>query len=99
MVYSCAKTSCSLDVGDFVIVRFVLFVCFVSTIFNEGAYLTYSIFHKTLKDVFLLFENVERASVPLLMLTAKQGNHWYHSFNVFGMTQPLSGIEPWTSRT
>ena len=70
MVYSCAKTSGSLDVGDFVIFRFVLFVCFVSTIFNEGAYLTYSIFHKTLKDVFLLFENVERASVPLLMLTA-----------------------------
>ena len=28
--------------------------------------------------VYLLFENLERASVSLLMLSAKQGNHWYH---------------------
>jgi len=27
--------------------------------------------------VFLLFENLERASVSLLMLSAKQGKHWY----------------------
>jgi len=25
-----------------------------------------------------LFENVEKARVSLLMLSAKQGNHWYH---------------------
>jgi len=34
--------------------------------------------------VFLLFEhfeNLERATDSLLMLSAKQGNHWYH-FNV-----------------
>ena len=28
--------------------------------------------------VFLLFENLERVSVSPLMLSAKQGNHWYH---------------------
>jgi len=32
-------------------------------------------------------------------VSAKQGNHWYHLFNVFGMALPLSGIKPWTSRT
>ena len=48
--------------------------------------------------VFLLFENLERASISILMLSAKPGNHWYH-FLMSGMTWPLSGIEPWTSRT
>ena len=80
-----------------------LFVClFVSTIFNEGAYLT--IFNKALKDgifanlQFENFENLERDSVSLLMLSAKQGNHWYHFYNVFGMPRRLAGIEHWTSR-
>ena len=52
-----------------------LFVClFVSTIFNEGAYLT--IFNKALKDGIFAnlqienFENLERDSVSLLMLSA-----------------------------
>ena len=49
--------------------------------------------------VFLLFENLERVSVSLLMLSAKQGKHWYPFFTVFGMTQPLLGIGPWTSRS
>jgi len=31
------------------------------------------------------------------MLGAKQRNHRHH-FNVFGLTRPLSGIEPWISR-
>ena len=31
-----------------------------------------------------------------IMLSAKQGSHWYHYFKVFGMTWP--GIEPTTSR-
>ena len=48
--------------------------------------------------VFLLFENLERASFSLLMLSAKQGSHWYHFFNVFGMPRHLSGIEPLTFR-
>ena len=34
---------------------------------------------------YLLFENFERASVSLLMLSGEQGNHWYHFFNVYGM--------------
>jgi len=38
----------------------------------------------------LQFENLERASVSLLMLSV---------FNIFRMTRPLSGIEPWTSHT
>ena len=54
------------------------------------------------KMVFLLFENdetLERASVSLLMLSAKQGHMTGTIFNIFGMRRPLSGIEPWTSRT
>ena len=33
----------------------------------------------------------------ILMFSAKQGNYWYHFYNVFGMTQ--LGIEPGTSHT
>ena len=36
---------------------------------------------------------------PFLMFSAKQGNYWYHFYNVFGMTDPCLGIEPGTSRT
>ena len=32
------------------------------------------------------------ASACLITLSAKQGSHWYHFFNVFGMTRP--GIDP-----
>ena len=28
------------------------------------------------------------------MLSAKQGNYWYHFYNIFGMTRPLSGLNP-----
>jgi len=31
------------------------------------------------------------------MFSAKQGNYWYHFYNVFGMTWSLTG--DWTSRT
>ena len=31
---------------------------------------------------------------PFLMLSAKQGNYWYHFNNVFGMTRSLTG--DWT---
>ena len=75
-------------------------VTFVSTILNEGAYLTLSIIYNDLIDgifanlLFDNFDNLERASVPLLMLIAKP---LALCFNVFGMTRPLSGIEPCTS--
>ena len=32
------------------------------------------------------------ASACLIMLSAKQGSHWYHFYNVFDMTRP--GIDP-----
>ena len=61
---------------------------FVLTIFNEGAYLTKSVFHKAhIKMVFFaisylkFLENLEKASVSLLMLSVKQGKHWYHFLN------------------
>ena len=28
---------------------------------------------------------------PFLMFSAKQGNYWYHFYNVFGMTRSLTG--------
>ena len=31
---------------------------------------------------------------PFSMLSAKQGNYWYHFYNVFGMTRSLTG--DWT---
>ena len=31
---------------------------------------------------------------PFLMSSAKQGNYWYHLYNVFGMTRSLTG--DWT---
>ena len=31
---------------------------------------------------------------PFLMLSAKQGNYWYHFYNVFGMARSLAG--DWT---
>ena len=33
----------------------------------------------------------ERASVSLVMFSAKQGKFWYHFFNVFGMTRLFIG--------
>ena len=28
---------------------------------------------------------------PFFMFSAKQGNYWYHFYNVFGMTQSVTG--------
>ena len=39
----------------------------------------------------VIFLREEKPVLALLMLSAKQGSHWYH-FNVFGMTRP--GLEP-----
>ena len=36
----------------------------------------------------------ERASISLLMLSAKQRNYWYHFYNVFGMTRGLNPGHP-----
>ena len=43
----------------------------------------------------VLVVSERRASACLIMLSAKQGSHWYH-FDAFGMARP--GIEPTTSR-
>ena len=35
---------------------------------------------------------LEKESVfPFLMFSAKQGNYWYHFYNVFGMMRSLTG--------
>ena len=58
-------------------------------IFNEGVYLTFkSIFHKALKVGIIVIW--ERACVFLLMLSAKQGNYWYHCFNVFSYNNSMT---------
>jgi len=38
-----------------------------------------------------LFVFLERASISLLMFSAKQGNNWYQ-FNVVGMTRSLTAL-------
>ena len=43
---------------------------------------------------FSYLNSSEIASISLLMLSAKQGNYWYHFYYVFGMTRSLSG--DWT---
>jgi len=32
---------------------------------------------------------------PFLMFSAKQGNYWYHFYNIFGMTRSLTGDWTW----
>ena len=86
-----------------------ILVVFVSTLFNAGSIfdtsqsskrpiICFFLLFSNLRFYFLL-ENLERASISLLMLSAKQRNHQYHFFNVFGMTRSLAGIEPWTYHT
>ena len=41
--------------------------------------------------LFSYLNSWERAIIPFSMLSAKQGNHWYHFYNVFGMTWSLTG--------
>ena len=43
---------------------------------------------------FSYLNSSERASISLSMLSAKQGNYWYHFYNVLGMTRSLTG--DWT---
>ena len=43
---------------------------------------------------FFFLNSWERASISFSMLSAKQGNYWYHFYNVFGMTRSLTG--DWT---
>ena len=46
--------------------------------------------------LFSYLNSCERASIfPCLMLSAKQGNYWYHAYNVFGMTRSLTGDWTW----
>ena len=40
---------------------------------------------------FPYINSSERASISLLMLSAKQGNYLFHFYHVFGMTRSLSG--------
>ena len=42
------------------------------------------------------FVRRREASACLIMLSTKQGSHWYH-FNAFGMARP--GFDPSTSRS
>ena len=43
---------------------------------------------------FLILILEKEPVFPFSMLSAKQGNHWYHFYNVFGMTRSLTG--DWT---
>ena len=43
---------------------------------------------------FLILFLEKEPAFPFSMLSAKQGNYWYHFYNVFGMTRSLTG--DWT---
>ena len=38
----------------------------------------------------LIFILEKEPVIPFSMLSAKQGNYWYHLYNVFGMTRSLT---------
>ena len=44
--------------------------------------------------LFSYLNSWERASISLLMFSAKQGHYWYHFYDVFGMTRSLTA--DWT---
>ena len=46
----------------------------------------------SIPDLILILE--KEPVFPFSMLSAKQGNYWYHFYNVFGMTRSLTG--DWT---
>ena len=54
------------------------------------------IFASVARLVCDIFVRRREASACLIILSTKQGSHWYH-FNAFGMAWP--GIEPTTSRS
>ena len=74
----------------------ILFVClFVSTLFNVRELIWHeSIFHKALKDGILFICLFIFGKEPVIPFSAKQGKHWYHFYNIFGMTRSLTG--DWT---
>ena len=43
---------------------------------------------------FLILILEKKPVFPFTMLSAKQGNYWYHFYNVFGLTRSLTG--DWT---
>ena len=52
---------------------------------------TFEISHLRCYPLLLLSCLKERASISLLMMSAKQGNFWYHFYIVFGMTWSCIG--------
>ena len=44
---------------------------------------------------FLILILEKEPVFPFSMLGAKQGNYWYHFYNVFGMTRSLTGDWTW----
>ena len=40
---------------------------------------------------FLILILEKEPEFPFPMLSAKQGNYWYHFYNLFGMTRSLTG--------
>ena len=67
---------------------------------NKGAYLTYIFSQSSIRPSYMVilqfenFENLERASVSLWMLSAKQGNHWYHFLTSLVWRGLYQGLNP-----
>ena len=75
-------------------IQFVLTFCLYILCTDRYLFcLTLSIFYEALKDGILIFETLERVSVSLLMLSAKQGYHWYHFKHLW---YDMASIRDWT---
>ena len=71
-----------------VVIRFFIPVTMANDFDFEG----FSIPDFILYIYFPILIILEKEPVfPFLMFSAKQGNYWYHFYNVFGMTWSLTG--------
>jgi len=66
-------------------------VVFVATPANDLRLRRISIPRSYPLHYFLILILEEEPVFPFSMLSAKQGNYWYHFYNVFGMTRSLTG--------
>ena len=53
--------------------------------YSKNIYMLHSIVYR-----FLILIIEKESVFPFSMLSAKQGNYWYHFYNVFGMTRAPS---------
>ena len=81
----------------FIFYRFCMGICcfFINATTANDLKLRKNIYHRCYPSHFCPILILQKEPVfPYLMLSAKQGNPWYHFYNVFGMMPSMTG--DWT---